>query len=97
MDTDSDSEFSDRPPVDLYVEEGELSDQDPDATADPDQTLSEDQSYRETLWGIRSYMGWNLQLLQGMITPLQDHVLSQRARYLSVYLLMTGFVKRWPS
>ena len=60
MDTDSDSDFSDQPPVDLFVEEGELSDQDPDAvSADPDQTLSEDQNYRETMRGIRSYMGWS--------------------------------------
>ena len=58
MDTDSDSDFSDRPPVDIFVEEGELSDQDPDANTDSDQTLSEDQTYRETLRGIRSYMGW---------------------------------------
>ena len=37
------TEFSNRPPVDIFVEEGELSDQDPDATVvDPDQTLSED-------------------------------------------------------
>ena len=50
MDTDPDSDFSDRPPVDIFVEEGELSDQDPDAAAtDPDQTLSEDQNYRETM------------------------------------------------
>ena len=59
MDTDSDSDLSDRPPVDLFVEEGELSDQDPDATTHPDQTLSEDQTYRESLRGIRSYMGWS--------------------------------------
>ena len=59
MDTDSDFDFSDRPPVDIFVEEGELSDQDPDAAAtDPDQTLSEDQNYRETMRGIRSFMGW---------------------------------------
>ena len=45
--------------MDIFVEEGELSDQDPDATVtDPDQTLSEDQNYRETMRGIRSYMGW---------------------------------------
>ena len=56
MDTDSD--FSDQP-VDIFVEEGELSDQDPDATAtDPDQTLSEEQNYKETMRGIRSFMGW---------------------------------------
>ena len=60
MDTDSDSDFSDQPPVDIFVEEGELSDQDPDATStDPDQTLSEDQNYREIMRGIRSYMGWS--------------------------------------
>ena len=60
MDTDSDSDFSDQPPVDIFVEEGELSDQDPDAaSADPDQVLSEDQNYRETMRGIRSYMGWS--------------------------------------
>ena len=35
MDTDSDSDFSDRPPVDIFVE-GELSDQDLDVTTDPD-------------------------------------------------------------
>ena len=58
MDTDSESDFSDRPPVDIFVEEGELSDQDPDAAAiDPDQTLSENQNYRETMRGIRS-LGW---------------------------------------
>ena len=56
-DSESDSEQSDRPPLDIFVEEGELS-EDPDATTnDPEQSLSE-QSYRETMRGIRSYMGW---------------------------------------
>ena len=58
MDTDSDSDLSDRPPIVIFVEEDELSDQDPDMATDPDQTLSEDQTYRETLRGIRSYMRW---------------------------------------
>ena len=41
------------------MEEGELSDQDHDITStDPNQTLSENQNYRETMRGIRSYMGW---------------------------------------
>ena len=45
MDTDSDTDTSDRPPVDLFVEEGELSDQDLEASAaDPDLTLSEEQT-----------------------------------------------------
>ena len=48
MDTDSESDFSDRPPGDIFVEEGELSDQDPDATVtDPDQSLFEEQNYRD--------------------------------------------------
>ena len=45
--------------MDIFVDEGEVSDNDPDDTVtDPDQTLSEDQNYRETMRGIRSYMGW---------------------------------------
>ena len=57
-DSESDSEQSDRPPLDIFVEEGELSD-DPDAISnDPEQSLSEEQSYRETMRGIRNYMGW---------------------------------------
>ena len=59
MDTESDSDSSDRPPVDLFVEEGELSDPDQDPNSDPDQILSEEQNYRETLRGVHSYMGWN--------------------------------------
>ena len=60
MDTDSDTDIFDRPPVDLFVEEGELSDQDLEASAaGPDLTLSEEQNYRETMSGIRSFMGWS--------------------------------------
>ena len=52
------SELSDRPPVDLYVEEGELSDDQDMTVAEPDKTPSAEQTYRETMRGIRSYMGW---------------------------------------
>ena len=59
MDTNSDTDLSDRPPVDLFVEEGELSD-DLEATGnDPDLAPSEEQTYRETMSGIRSFMGWS--------------------------------------
>ena len=53
------SDLSDRPPLDLYTEEGELSD-DPDQTVtDQDQPVSEEQNYRNTMQGIRSFMGWS--------------------------------------
>ena len=57
-DSDSDSFTSDRPPVDLFVEEGELSDDQEVTITDTDQSLSEEHTYRETMRGIRSYMGW---------------------------------------
>ena len=56
-DSDSESTSSDRPPIDLYPEEGKLSDNPKVSLTDPDQSLSEEQSYRETMRGIRSYMG----------------------------------------
>ena len=52
------SEVSDRPPVDLYVEEGELSDEQDMTVTEPDQIPSPEQTYWETMRGIRSYMGW---------------------------------------
>ena len=56
--SDTDSLSSDRPPLDIFPEEGELSD-DPEATlSDHEQSLSEEQSYRETMRGIHSYMNW---------------------------------------
>ena len=56
--SDSDSVASDRHAVDLYPEEGELSNEPDVSFTDPDQSRSEEQSYRETMRGIRSYMGW---------------------------------------
>ena len=52
-------DLSDRPPVDLYVEEGELSDEQDVTATEPDQSPSAEQTYRETMRGIRSYMGWS--------------------------------------
>ena len=49
---------SDRPPVDIFVEEGELLDELDATVTDPDHSPSEEQSYRETMRGIRSFMGW---------------------------------------
>ena len=56
-DSDSDSFTSDWPPVDLFVEEGELSDDQELTITNTDQSLSEEPTYRETMRGIRSYMG----------------------------------------
>ena len=52
----SDSDLSDRPPIELFVEDAELSD---NQEVEPDQNVSEDQTYRETMRGIRAYMGWS--------------------------------------
>ena len=54
--SDSDSVVSDRPPVDIFVEEGELSDELDATVTDPDHSPLEEQSYRETMRGIRSFM-----------------------------------------
>ena len=53
------SDYSDRPPVNLYAEEGELSEDQDCTTNEPDQAISEEQTYRETMSGICSYMGWS--------------------------------------
>ena len=45
------------PPLELFVEEGELSDEQ-DLT-EQDLPTSEEQTYRETMRGIRSFMGWS--------------------------------------
>ena len=50
------SDLSDRPPLDLYAEEGEWSEE--HSVAEQDQPISEEQTYRDTMQGIRSYMGW---------------------------------------
>ena len=56
MESGTESELSNRPPVELFVEEGELSDN--QKLMDQEQTISEEQTYWETMKGIRSYIGW---------------------------------------
>ena len=59
MDTDIASDSDSLPDIADKCEEGELSDLDQDISlTDADQALSEEQNYRETMRGIRSYMGW---------------------------------------
>ena len=60
----------------MYAEEGELEDQDC-TTIEPDQPISEEQTYRETMSGIRSYMGWsNIPKLDSATTGSDDNPFS---------------------
>ena len=60
MDTDTLSDSDSVVHVSGQPEEGELSDLEQDLSLnDTDQALSEEQTYRETMRGIRSYMGWS--------------------------------------
>ena len=56
LDSDSDSQISDIPPVELFAEEGEFSN---DQVFEQELPTSEEQTYRETMSGIRSFMGWS--------------------------------------
>ena len=103
-DSHSESVTSDRPPVDLYPdlypEEGELSDDHEVSFTDPDQSLSEEQSYRETMRGILSYMGWthipdvNSGTKMSDDNPFAGPKLHP-AKFLSISLRMNGCATSW--
>ena len=57
LESEADTDLSDRPPVELFVEEGELSDE--QELTEHDLPTSEEQTYRETMRGIRPFMGWS--------------------------------------
>ena len=60
MDTDSVTDTESLPFVMGHTEEGNLSDIERDISlTDDDQALSEEQNYRETMRGIRSFIGWS--------------------------------------
>ena len=44
--------LSDNPPLDLYTEEGKLSEDQDQTVTNPDQPVSEEQNYRDTMQGI---------------------------------------------
>ena len=56
VDSQAESDISARPPVQLFVEESEFSEDQDFGESDPPN--SEEQMYRETMSGIRSFMGW---------------------------------------
>ena len=49
LESEVDSDFSDRAPLDLYVDEGELSEDQDVTITDQDQAASGEQTYRETM------------------------------------------------
>ena len=55
LESEVDTDLSGRPPVELFVEEGELSDE--QELTEHDLPTSEEQTYRETMRGIQSFMG----------------------------------------
>ena len=60
--------------MDIYEEEGEISDEQEVTITDPDRSLSEEQSYRETMRGIWSYIGWNhIPDIDSTATTLDDN------------------------
>ena len=69
------------------------------SVTDPDQSLSEEQSYRETMRGIRSFMGWthipDMDTTAGSSdeTPLLDLDCNPQARFLLSYLQTSGSAK----
>ena len=56
LESGAESDIFNRPPVELFVEEGELSDE--QDIMEQEQPTSEEQTYRETMRGICSFMGW---------------------------------------
>ena len=56
LDSGTQSQLSDTPPVELFVEEGDMSD---DQDFEQELPTSEEQTYRETMRGIRPFMGWS--------------------------------------
>ena len=63
--------------MDLYAEEGELSENQDLNVTRPDQAISEEQIYRENMRGIRSYMGWlNITDMDSVTTGSDDHPFS---------------------
>ena len=57
LESHTESHLSDTPPVELFVEEGELSDD--QEFLEQELPTSEEQTYRETMRGIRLFIGWS--------------------------------------
>ena len=102
MDTDSNSDAESIPVMLGNTEEGELSDIDEDVSlAEADQTLSEEQNYRETMSGVRSFMGGtHIPEVDSALSSSEDNPFAapnnnQPARLVLPYQQTTGCVLRW--
>ena len=71
LESQAESEISDRPLVELFVEEGELSED--QEFGETEQPTSEEQTYRVTMSGIRSFMGWTRVPDMDSSNPLDDN------------------------
>ena len=100
--SDSDSDSVVRPHFTGQAEECGLSDLDQDITVtDTDQAACEEQNYRETMYGVSSYMDWShIPDMHSNISSAEDNLCAapkqQPAGRFSVnLLLMTGCVIKW--
>ena len=95
--------MSDNPPLDLYTEEGELSEDQDQPVTDPDQPVSEEQNYRDTMQGIRSFMGWShIPEMDSTASTSDDNPFAgpktvTPGKVSVKCLLRTGYVGNWPN
>ena len=77
-------------------DQGELSDRDTPQDEGLDQELSEEANYRETIKGVRSFMGWH-QILDFDSSSPSSLEPSLPGKYPSSYRQMNGFAESWKS
>ena len=103
LSSEAGSMLSDNPPLDLYTEEGELSEDQDQPITDPDQPVSEEQNYRDTMQGIRSFMGWShIPEMDSTASTSDDNPFAgpktvTPAKCRLKCLLKTGYVGNWPN
>ena len=94
--SDSEEEFQSEPGSPIN---GNLRDGSPGLTRDEsaDQELSEESTYRETIRGVRSFMGWHQIPEFDIVSSADDNPSNQLGKSLSSYRWTTGCVERWRS
>ena len=102
MDVLSDSDSESLPVKVDKTEEGELSDVEQDLSlTETDQLLSEEQNYRETMSGVRSFMGWtHIPEVDSALSSSEDNPFAAPKQQPTgktsvIYPQTTGCVARW--